>query len=69
VIGNFLSHFSISINKSIEEDFDKLYNLILLDPLNFNICDVEEVLSWFEFKENYERCKTLNDIIKNESKT
>lgn len=64
MIGNFLSHFSISINKSVEEDFDELYRSILLEPLNFNIDDVEEAICWFEFKENYERCKILNDIIK-----
>ena len=65
MIGNFLSHSSIIINKSIEEEFNELYNLILLEPLNFNADDVDEVLSWFEFKENYERCKFLNDIIRN----
>lgn len=67
MIGNFLSHSSIITNKSIEEEFNELYNLILLEPLNFNSDDVEEVLSWFEFKENYERCKILNDIIRNEN--
>jgi hypothetical protein len=65
-IGNFLSHFSINTHKLIEKDFDELYHQILLDNRNVRLDVIEEILCWYEFIENYERCKTLNDILKNE---
>jgi hypothetical protein len=66
-IRNFLSNFSINTYKLIENDFDNLYNKIISKQIMLNCEEIEEMISWYEFREEYEKCEILKMKIKNEN--